>query len=127
MRLNPLYLLIVFFIYSCNFIDKNSSSLTEEEFITRKVDPILEKISALSNADWGYNTDLQAVFDVILETAKNKNLGNDNLPEKVYIVSDMEFDSACENNENSNYTTIKKKFEAEGFKCPELPHSNSKE
>ena len=25
---------------------KNSSSLTEEEFITRKVDPILEKISA---------------------------------------------------------------------------------
>jgi hypothetical protein len=81
---------------------------------------ILEKISALSNADWGYNTDLQAVFDVILETAKNKNLGNDNLPEKVYIVSDMQFDSACENDENSNYTTIKKKFEAEGFKCPEL-------
>lgn len=81
---------------------------------------ILEKISAISRADWGYNTDLQAVFDVILETAKNKNLGNDNLPEKVYIVSDMQFDSACENDENSNYTTIKKKFEAEGFKCPEL-------
>ena len=81
---------------------------------------ILEKVSALSRADWGYNTNLQAVFDVILETAKNKNLGNDNLPEKLYIVSDMEFDSACENDENSNYTTIKKKFEAEGFKCPEL-------
>ena len=81
---------------------------------------ILEKISVLQKADWGYNTNLQAVFDVILETAKNKNLGNDNLPEKLYIVSDMEFDSACENDENSNYTTIKKKFEAEGFKCPEL-------
>ena len=27
----------------------------------------------------------------------------------------MEFDSACENDENSNYTTIKKKFEAEGL------------
>ena len=27
MRLNPLYLLIVFFIHSCNFIDKNPSSL----------------------------------------------------------------------------------------------------
>ena len=81
---------------------------------------ILEKISAISRADWGYNTNLQAVFDVILETAKNKNLGNDNLPEKLYIVSDMQFDSACENDENSNYTTIKKKFEAEGFKCPEL-------
>ena len=81
---------------------------------------ILEKISVLQKADWGYNTNLQAVFDVILETAKNKNLGNDNIPEKLYIVSDMEFDSACENDENSNYTTIKKKFEAEGFKCPEL-------
>jgi len=81
---------------------------------------IHEKVSALSNADWGYNTDLQAVFNVILETAKNKNLGNDNLPEKLYIISDMQFDQACNQNEDSNYTTIKKKFEAEGFKCPEL-------
>tara|TARA_A100001037_G_scaffold63293_1_gene55324 strand:+ start:32685 stop:34229 length:1545 start_codon:yes stop_codon:yes gene_type:complete len=81
---------------------------------------IYEKVSALSNADWGYNTNLQNVFNVILQTAKNKNLGNDNLPEKLYIVSDMQFDEACASNEDSNYTTIKKKFEAEGFKCPEL-------
>ena len=81
---------------------------------------IHEKVSALSNADWGYNTDLQAVFNVILETAKNKNLGNDNLPEKLYIISDMQFDEACAQGDDSNYTTIKKKFEAEGFNCPEL-------
>jgi len=81
---------------------------------------IYEKVTALSHADWGYNTNLQAVFDVILQTAKNKNLGNDNLPEKLYIISDMEFDEACARDEDTNYSVIKKKFEAEGFKCPEL-------
>ena len=35
---------------------------------------ILEKISVLQKADWGYNTNLQAVFDVILETAKTRIL-----------------------------------------------------
>ena len=39
MRLNPLYLLIVFFIYSCNFIDKNPSSL--DSFIPKDASIII--------------------------------------------------------------------------------------
>ena len=39
MRLNPLYLLIVFFIYSCNFKDKNPSSL--DSFIPKDASIII--------------------------------------------------------------------------------------
>lgn len=109
--------------------ERNNDPVFGDAFLTFSSQPqlqriakgnIYEKVTALSHADWGYNTNLQAVFDVILETAKNKNLGNDNLPEKLYIVSDMEFDEACVRDEDTNYSVIKKKFEAEGFKCPEL-------
>ncbi|MDG2173625.1 MAG: hypothetical protein P8K70_01195 [Flavobacteriaceae bacterium] len=55
MRLNPLYLLIVFFIYSCNFIDKNSSSLNnfipkDASLIIRIHNPNKFKSDVLNNS-----------------------------------------------------------------------------
>ena len=55
MRLNPLYLLIVFFIYSCNFIDKNSSSLNnfipkDASIIIRIHNPNKFKSDVLNNS-----------------------------------------------------------------------------
>ena len=55
MRLNPLYLLIVFFIYSCNFIDKTSSSLNnfipkDASIIIRIHNPNKFKSDVLNNS-----------------------------------------------------------------------------
>ena len=55
MRLNPLYLLIVFFIYSCNFTDKNSSSLNnfipkDASIIIRIHNPNKFKSDVLNNS-----------------------------------------------------------------------------
>ena len=55
MRLNPLYLLIVFFIYSCNFIDKNYSSLNnfipkDASIIIRIHNPNKFKSDVLNNS-----------------------------------------------------------------------------
>ena len=55
MRLNPLYLLIVFFIHSCNFIDKNPSSLNsfipkDASIIIRIHNPNKFKSDVLNNS-----------------------------------------------------------------------------
>lgn len=42
------------------------------------------------------NTDIQAVFELILNTAVNNKLSQDELPKNILIVSDMEFDMAID-------------------------------
>lgn len=45
------------------------------------------------NSDnWGGNTDLRAVFDLLLKTAKSKSTKAEDMPTRLYIFSDMEFD-----------------------------------
>ena len=96
---------------------------------------IVEKAYNLNSSEWGYNTNLQSAFDVILKTAQDNNLTQDSIPEMVYIVSDMEFDEACCGNRNNhwddepvegshdevtNFQLIRKKFADAGFEAPNL-------
>ncbi len=59
---------------------------------------IFEKVSNMSRAGWDMNTNLEAVFELILETAVKNNLSQDELPNKLYIISDMQFDDCAVNN-----------------------------
>lgn len=42
--------------------------------------------------NWGQNTDLKAVFDLLLGIAKRGNVRVEDMPTRLYIFSDMEFD-----------------------------------
>ena len=79
---------------------------------------IREKVQNLSRADWGMSTNLQATFDLILGTAVKNNVPAEEMPDTIYIVSDMEFNSACR--VHTNFETIKTKYEVHGYKMPSL-------
>lgn len=66
-------------------------------------------------------TRLQSVFDLILTTALDNNVPNDQLPTKVVIISDMEFD-AVENEYRgrTNLEAIKAKYAKSGYTMPQL-------
>lgn len=53
---------------------------------------IADKFWNCKNADWGGNTDLKAVFDLLLDTAVDNNTRPEDIPTRLYIFSDMEFD-----------------------------------
>ncbi|XP_050216782.1 uncharacterized protein LOC126667761 [Mercurialis annua] len=57
-------------------------------------DSLLEKTEFVRNMHWGGNTDFQKVFDRILNVAVENKLSENELIKRVFVFSDMEFDSA---------------------------------
>lgn len=77
----------------------------------------LEYISSFSEVA---NTNLEAVFDVVLKAAVRNKVPQEELPAKLVIISDMEFDKCVEYGSLSNFENAKKKYAAAGYKLPEI-------
>ena len=60
------------------------------------------------------------MFELILNAAKKNNVSQDDLPKKLYIVSDMEFDFCTEDASVTNFEYAKKLFEDAGYTLPEV-------
>ena len=83
-------------------------------------DNIYSKMFQLKSAHWSYNTDIEQVFSVLLNKAKEYNISQDDMPNYIMIISDMEFDEAC-NNPNSNvFEMIEKEYTESNYKVPTI-------
>ncbi|MFW5669238.1 MAG: DUF2828 family protein, partial [Acetivibrio ethanolgignens] len=71
------------------------------------------------------NTNLEAVFDLILKAAVNNNVSQKELPAKLIIISDMEFDCCIGNASVTNFENAKAKYVAYGYKLPEIVFWNA--
>ena len=52
-----------------------------------------DKVVRMSNADWGGSTNVEAAFDLMLKTAIDNGCTQDEIPQNLIIISDMEFNS----------------------------------
>ena len=75
------------------------------------------------------NTNLQKVFDLVLDTAVGNNLKQEDLPSNILIISDMEFDEATSNAwykqdafaaNRALFDHISDCYAAQGYKLPRL-------
>lgn len=80
---------------------------------------LTQKLRNIETTNWGFNTDIQKVFELILRSAISAGANAEDIPKVVYIISDMEFDSVRGGTRETNYEAAKRKFNAAGF---ELPH-----
>lgn len=53
---------------------------------------IVDKFLRAREADWAMNTNIEAVFDMLLRVAKREGTKAEDMPQTLYIFSDMEFD-----------------------------------
>ena len=81
---------------------------------------IVEKLRYCMSFDECANTDLQRTFDLILKTAIQNRAKQEDIPEKLYIISDMEFDYCANHGEMSNFEYAKKEFAKYGYRLPQI-------
>lgn len=68
------------------------------------------------------NTNIQKVFDLLLLTAINNRMSQEDLPANILIISDMEFDSCTYGQRISKtlFENIEKRWNDAGYKMPKL-------
>lgn len=75
-----------------------------------------ERLVNLRRADWGMNTNLALTFKVLLDRAKAGKVSQEDMPTKLLIISDMEFDQAC--GSHNNFDAIKGMYANAGYQMP---------
>ena len=81
---------------------------------------IFEKVSSCARYNEIANTNLQAVFELILRAAVKHSVPQEEMPQKLYIISDMEFDSCAKGAQVTNFACAQKLFEDHGYRLPDV-------
>lgn len=122
------------------YFSERSSGQFKDNYITFSENPQLvdfsnakslrEKIETTLYYSEMANTNIEAVFDLILQTAINKHMSQDELPQNILILSDMEFDS-CVNCDGGDvwhtnrpterlFEVFAERYTEHGYKLPRL-------
>lgn len=112
------------------YISERNKGIFKDAFITFSGRPemqylkgsLAQRMRQLNQAPWGQTTNLQATFDLILNSALREKLSEDEMPTKLLIISDMEFDTACFGYRQpaTNLDVIRVKYQQAGYKMPEI-------
>jgi hypothetical protein len=123
------------------YISERNEGPFKDAFITFSSKPQLQVLSGslkdryaqMSRSDWGMSTNLEATFKLILDQATKHKLSQDEMPNKILILSDMEFNAAMGGggwkNEPGSWNPtaqqmIEKMYTDAGYKMPQIVYWN---
>jgi len=106
--------------------DKNKGKF-KDTFLTFSSNPELmhlkgninQKIDQMVKSEWEMNTNLHAAFKKILDIAVQGNVPQEEMPEMVLILSDMQFDH-CVKHDDSAIQMIARKYQEAGYEIPKV-------
>ena len=118
------------------FTDHSKSEFSKNNVIAYAGDPYLidlkdckslkDKLNKMNDEEINaYNTDIVKVFGLILQTAIRNKYTQEDIPSRVVVVSDMEFDQAFKNGESRVFKVIENHFKENGYKLPKLVFWNT--
>jgi hypothetical protein len=98
-----------------------------KEYTDKGTEPSLYTcFKSLIDVDYGYNTDFVKSCDMIIKYGKDNNIKDEDMPKKLFIFTDMQFDEATVDNDKENngietlYKTIVKMFKAADYTAPKF-------
>jgi hypothetical protein len=90
------------------------------QLIRVKGETFADRLAYIASFNEVANTDLKAVFELILDAAVKNGVPQEELPAKLYLISDMEFDACTEGADLSNFRYARQLFESHGYKLPQV-------
>ena len=125
------------------FANHYISFASRPQLIETKGADFVDKVYRIYETNLVDNTNIEAVFDLLLDTAIQNNCSQEEIPQNVVIISDMQVDAArgIGRSRNYNYNTrqwetipnipmetlmesIRKKWLANGYQLPHLVYWN---
>lgn len=109
------------------FAERNEGQF-KDHFITFSATPKLQRIMeanlqsrmhSIESSEWGMNTDIEKVFDMLLYVAQANMTKPAEMPSTIYIISDMQFDQCTEWGDTA-HQTFEKKYKAAGYELPTI-------
>lgn len=84
------------------YISERNEGPFKDTFLTFSSNPKLQvllgslkdRFQQLVRADWGMSTNIEAAFKLVLDQATKHNVSQDQMPDKILILSDMQFNEA---------------------------------
>lgn len=110
------------------YAERNTGAF-QNHFITFSENPklveikgkdIYEKVRYCHQFNEVANTNIQRVFELILKTAVKNRVPQKDMPAKIFIISDMEFDYCTEDCSLTNFEYAQRLFEEHGYQLPEV-------
>lgn len=122
------------------YLAERNRGLWKGKFITFSMTPkfvevegetLADRVRYVSQYNEVANTNLQAVFEMILALGKKHKLSQDDMPGTIYVVSDMEFDTCARfrsedgwsrnrSAEETNLEAINRKYVEAGYERPKI-------
>ena len=90
------------------------------QLIAVKGDTFADRLRYIASFNEIANTDLEAVFDLILRAAVKNQVPQAELPAKLIIISDMEFDACVDNAQVAVFQRARERYEACGYQLPRI-------
>ena len=86
-----------------------------------------DKVRRIQDTNLCQNTNIEATFDMLLSTAISNNCSQNDLPENIIVISDMEFDVGTYSRSSNTKTlmeNIREKWARYGYRMPHLIYWN---
>ncbi|MDD6033189.1 MAG: DUF2828 family protein [Oscillospiraceae bacterium] len=90
------------------------------QLIEIKGDTFADRLCYISSFNEVANTNLEAVFKLILKAAVRHRVPQEELPSALYIISDMEFDSCVADADETVFQNARSTFAAHGYQLPKV-------
>ena len=103
-------------VFRNHFIEFSS----RPQLIEVKGDTFADRLRYVASFNEVADTNLEAVFDLILNAAVRNQVPQEELPATLYLISDMEFNCCVRNAGATNFENAKAKFAAHGYQLPKI-------
>ena len=109
------------------YLSERLKGYFENSFITFSSNPSIQhlkgslsdKYEQLCEADWSMSTNLEAVFNLVLTTARSHNVSKEDMPSMILIISDMEFNEGVKYDLNAS-KLIEQYYKDAGYEMPKV-------